>query len=560
MDKLVELFVQSARYGESGEESALSKVPADGGHLDEQAIEHGIAAIGKMLGSEDGLKMGAHPPATFVCLGMALEEKPLLQAGAIRCYEEGLRMLDMMRDRNKASVSSWERATVLQQLANACLKQKRPKEAAAWLHECSKECGEAEGHPRDVVLFGGSFSTQQTRLDFIGTVEKLSAKAWHECGDEVRSRQHYEEVQRLSRMQSCDAVERTVAQAEAKTAQRPSGDAPLGDPTVPLVDDKTLDPKALWAATAVEKRRLKEYRFVDEGPTVMLILDLNDHLGIGEEASSAVDSLKQFRVKCEAEQVDVRCRLQREDGKVYEFQLLLQPMINEIVPEDTVPRLKGREGKRRLEVKLFKRDKKVSWNHDLVKSNSYVDKDELKEAKKAKAKAEAAAQAPAAAKAPVARTVGTMLNPLTAAELAALPRPNTTGNDNRPSSWAGSGPVLLKKEEPKPQTAPSVASTDVSRSASSKDKHIPLPAWVASVDVRRPPDGSLELDVHIGDEAAKAEDLELEGDEVAGLRLRLQGAAGTPLELSVPKGTDPAAFTVKWRKKTRVLELRLPNM
>jgi len=289
------------------------------------------------------------------------------------------------------------------------------------------------------------------------------------------------------------------------------------------------------------------------------LLDLNDHLGIGEEASVAVDSLKQFRVKCEAEQVDVRCRLQRDDGKVYEFQLLLEPMINEIVPEDTVPRLKGREGKRRLEVKLFKRDKKISWNHDLVKT---YHKDDVKDSKKASAKAAAAAaaQAPAAAKAAGPRTVGTMLNPLTAEELAALPRPNNAGNDNRPSSWAGSGPVLLRKDEPKAQTAPSVASTEVSRSASSKDKHIPLPAWVASVDERRPPDGSFELDVHIGDDAAKAEDLELEGDEIAGLRLRLQGASGSPLELSVPKGTDPAAFTVKWRKKTRVLELRLTKM
>ncbi len=35
-------------------------------------------------------------------------------------------------------------------------------------------------------------------------------------GDEERARQHYEEVQRLSRLQSADAVERAVAQSEAQ--------------------------------------------------------------------------------------------------------------------------------------------------------------------------------------------------------------------------------------------------------------------------------------------------------------------------------------------------------
>merc|ERR1711939_1012983 len=108
---------------------------------------------------------------------------------------------------------------------------------------------------------------------------------------------------------------------------------------------------------------------MDEGPTVSLHLDLNDHLGIGEEASSAVDSLSQFRVMCENDQVDIRVRLQRENGSICQFQLFLKPLAHEIIPEDTVPRLKGREGKRRLEVKLFKRDKQTGWSGDLVKGH-----------------------------------------------------------------------------------------------------------------------------------------------------------------------------------------------
>merc|ERR1719199_2345698 len=116
MDKLVELFLQSARYGLTGEPSSLSNVPVDGGHLDAEGIEHGIAAIEKMLSSEDGLRMGAHPPATFVCLAMALEEKPLLQAGAVRCYEKALDLFDKIRARMRHQGGSWERAVILQQL------------------------------------------------------------------------------------------------------------------------------------------------------------------------------------------------------------------------------------------------------------------------------------------------------------------------------------------------------------------------------------------------------------------------------------------------------------
>jgi len=60
-------------------------------------------------------------------------------------------------------------------------------------------------------------------------------------------------------------------------------------PMLPMVARNELDPyKQLWAERPSEEVRLKQYRFVDEGPTVLVMLDLNDHLPIGHDASAAV--------------------------------------------------------------------------------------------------------------------------------------------------------------------------------------------------------------------------------------------------------------------------------
>jgi hypothetical protein len=548
MDRLVELFVQSARFGESGEPSSLSTVPQDGGRLDADGIEHGVASIEKMMNSEDGMKMGANSSATFVCLAMALEEKPLLQAGATRCYEKALELLDRRRQRLRNAGGSWERATVLQQLGAVCLKQGNAEKAVRWLEECGSECADAEGHPREAVLFGGAFNTQQTRLDFIGTIEKLLAKAYKDMGDMTRAAQHYEEVQRLSRMQSCDAVERAVARGEA---QQPQG---ATSSSMPATKASRMSPKELWAATSVEEHRLSEYRFLDEGPVVVLMWDLNEHLGIGEEASKIVDNLSHFRVTCESDCVDVRVRVQRENGSICQYQLLLQPLAHDIIPEDTVPRLKGREAKRRLEVKLFKRDKQIGWTGDFVKFSG---------------KPKASDKSTGSHSKPADSTKGTMLNPLSTEELANLPRPFTGSGDNRPSLWQTT-PVLLHKEEAQPLAKEKLKEENASHvpmqtplptgSTPVKAESVHLPAWVSCVQERKPA-GSFEVDVFLGAEAGESvsmEDLELEGDELSGLRLRLRGAAGSALELSIPPGVESAAMKARWRRKTRVLELRFP--
>lgn len=411
------------------------------------------------------------------------------------------------------------------------------------MDECSDECGLVDGHPRDAVLFGGACNTQQTRLDFVGTVEKLLAKAYKDLGDAPRANQHYEEVKRLSQLQSCDAVERAVARGEPTQPNVARG---VTEATSAPSSELRNDPKALWEATFVEEKQLSHYRFVDEGATVLLMLDLNDHLGIGEEASSSVHSLKQFRVNCKDDRVDVCVRLRPEKGHILQFQLLLQPLVHEIIPEDTVPRLKGREGKRRLEVKLFKRDKKMEWRGDLVKSEGK----------------------PKAAKVVETSRLGSQLHPLTAEELAALPRPSSW--QDRQGQAGQAGPVLLHREEvasPTPSSvvvAPLVSSSAPASAANACVlSESSVPSWVKHVERRQLSAGGLEVDVHLAVEAGEnvsMEDLELDGDESAGLRLGLRGATGSPLVISIPAGNDCAAMKARWRRKPRVLELRLPNL
>ena len=84
-----------------------------------------------------------------------------------------------------------------------------------------------------------------------------------------------------------------------------------------------------------------------------------------------MSSLRQFKVRCEEKCLEIQLRLRSE--KLWHFVLKLEPLCHEIIPEDTVPRLRGKDAKRRLEasrlhnchvlvakVKLFKR---VTWMH-----------------------------------------------------------------------------------------------------------------------------------------------------------------------------------------------------
>merc|ERR1712224_1136594 len=151
---------------------------------------------------------------------------------------------------------------------------------------------------------------------------------------------------------------------------------------------------------------------------------------------------------------------------------------------------------------------------------------------------------------------GTLLNPLSADEIASLPRPvGGSGKENRPSGWAAQAEALepTQKSTPSP---PAPAESPVPA---------PLPPWVASVE-ERGVDGGMEVFVrflHVAGELT-LDDLELDfGDGQVRLGLRSGVSDGAwdsaaPLVLPVPLGTHGAAATARWRKKARAPELRFP--
>jgi len=493
-DRLVELFLQAAR-GE--DDSGQMHEP------DQAGIDRAIAHMEMLMTSEEAAQVVA-PASTFTLLGMALEEKPRLGRGAVASYKKALQLL---------RGNDWERCVLLQQLGAASLRVGLFEEALGWLKECSELCRTAAGHPRDVKLFQGSFSTQQTRLEFASMVEKFLCQTCMKLGDSAAAQAHASEAQRLQQQLSGDAVERTSAGAtDAGASAR-----------------NELDPyKQLWAERPSEEVRLKQYRFVDEGPTVLVMLDLNDHLPIGHDASAAVTSLRQFRVTCEEKAVQIQLRLRSPDanGRVMHFILRLDPLSREIIPEDTVPRLRGKEAKRRLEVKLFKREKDQKWFGDLVAELPKPEKNE-KHRKGAAPK-------------------GSLLNPLTPEEIAKLPKPGTTSSDNRPSSFVPEG---RQGSQERPENERPAESKEVRNSTS----------WVEQVSHERL-DGQVVLSIQLKESLSDVtmDDLDLAVDDVSrAMSLTFEKCPGDVLHLALPE-EKVGDLEARWRKKLKTLELRFP--
>eukprot|EP00439_Symbiodinium_sp_Y106_P029178 s5277_g3.t1 len=117
-DRLVELFLQSARGDASGASKGAMQVP------DDEGIQRAIAHMEAMLTSEDAANVVGSPAATFVCLGMALEEKPKLQPASVSCYEKALEYVG-----RAGHPEPWEHCVLLQQLGAVCLRLGRLKEA-----------------------------------------------------------------------------------------------------------------------------------------------------------------------------------------------------------------------------------------------------------------------------------------------------------------------------------------------------------------------------------------------------------------------------------------------
>lgn len=518
MDRLVQLFLQNV----DPEGVTQGKGPPSA-----KGIENAIAVTEEMLCSDYAVASGAQPSATFCLLALALEEKPGLTEASKRCYEKTLEKLGA----EKGGI--WERCVVLQQLGKICVKSQHYAEAERWLMDCVAESEKAKGHPRDASLFAGGFTTQQSKREFLSSVHKLLAKLYLDTKRMEDVQKHYALAQQYAVEMKGDLVEQQLGKAESSA---PSAASEI---------------TRLWAAQPDEERRLKVYNFSDEGPTVSLILDLNEHLGIGSVASEAISSLRQFKVVCEKEKCDVRLRLTHE-GRVLEFRLLLYPLFEEIVPEDTVPKLRGKESKRRLEVKLFKKEKKYSWRDLTNDTEDGRRKLALELAKDAKQKG------------PV---KGTHLNPLSEEELASLPKPGTERDCNRPSGWAEPQPQPTSK--PLQPTGSGYAAAQTAAQPQKLEQppaaiSVPAtqrPPWVAGVEERTSADGdAVEILVSVSEDCGSVglQDLELDIDAAAGVQLRLRGSPEDVLRLPVPAKTDATAAGARWRKKIRTLELKFP--
>lgn len=518
--RLVDLFLQAA----------LPSAAKDGtgADLDAEAIERGMESVENVCGSEDALRHGVTSRQTFVLLGISLEEKPGFGAAAARCYVKALESASLPCQSD--DLSDWERATLLQQLGSTYIKEKRFDEAERSLALCAECCESARGHPREAKLFGGACCSDQTRIEFMIVVEKLRAQTCFLQGDEARARRHVAEARRLEASATGDAVERLSAVPGSTLVAQAGAES---------IEDEAA---RLWPLQPAKERHLSEYHFVDEGPTVKVILDLNEHLGIGAEASRAVTSLRQFRVNCEKDAVRIQLRLRKEDSSLWHFHLLLRPLVWEIVPEDTVPKLRGRDVRKRLEIRIFKKDKKTEWRGDIVRSRA----SNPEKATRLKSKGPS------------------LLNPLSPEELAQLPRPGEIGVNNRPAAWRsvdepGAAPLPAVPTEPPLTNADGGATAAVAT----------LPPWVTSVEEHVGENSSVRISVHLGSKAGarvSLDDLDLDASSANCLiRLKLaicDTADGRGrqdvLELRPRSDLDVDAVAARWRRKAKTLELNLP--
>mmetsp|Transcript_52755 Transcript_52755/g.123384 ORF Transcript_52755/g.123384 Transcript_52755/m.123384 type:complete len:518 (+) Transcript_52755:77-1630(+) len=514
MDRLIQLMLQTMQLD-----------PHSPGRPSSEAIERGMTMLDAMLNSPEAAQVCGNIEGTFVLLGMALEEKPMLQDVAVRCYEKAM---DQMHAKPRGS---WERCVVLQQLGTVCLKHNKLRDAGTWLEQCASESAEATGHPRDSDLFGGGFKTQQTRLQFQTMVAKLQTHLYAKLGDEAKARAAAAELERFAKLAQGDAVAKTTAEATCNSG---------------CGSDSEFE--ELWKRTA-EAKTIKEYRFADEGATVLFMLELNEHLDLGPDASPLVGSLKQFKVHCKETSLEIILRL-RAKGSILEYRLNLDPLSHEVVPEDTVPRLRGKPERRRLEVRLFKQDKAMPWSGDLGKASK---------------------SAASAVKA----SEPTLMHPLSVEELAALPRPATSGAGglNRPSAWR----VEQGQGSAQKPTTPEACVETSSSSTAVVEQEVPevtgvteltsWPSWLSgfehsgfNFDAKARAAGTLT--VFLSEDAAIAgmQDLKLDAaPALQRLKVQLQQQAGC-MEFQVPRHFDIENLSARWRRKTLALELSVPRV
>eukprot|EP00927_Polykrikos_kofoidii_P037725 TRINITY_DN31942_c0_g1_i1.p1 TRINITY_DN31942_c0_g1~~TRINITY_DN31942_c0_g1_i1.p1 ORF type:complete len:436 (+),score=61.50 TRINITY_DN31942_c0_g1_i1:83-1390(+) len=199
-------FGTSSTPAENG--GKLGVCSLDAGVPTHEQVERGLVNLEALLTSEDAEKLGMGFDDTvgvFMLLATGLERDPRLNPAAICVYEACL-------DRQR--VCGWERCVILHRLSLACLKTGRLRDAEKWLTECATLVVEADGNPKDEILFGGAVSSRLTRREFAATVEKLRCKVYHDLGDSRRAREHFDQAKRLSEAFSGDVIEKRFQTVE----------------------------------------------------------------------------------------------------------------------------------------------------------------------------------------------------------------------------------------------------------------------------------------------------------------------------------------------------------
>lgn len=435
---------------------------------------------------------------TWVVLARELEKRPHLQGAAIEVYHEAIATL-----RELGSRHSWENIVARQMVGALSLKGGLLDDARRWLSECAALVVETPGHPRDRKLFG-TVSSRHSRGEFAAMVARLRAKERHDSGDVAGARSFVEESKRLLEDPLCP-VGRSVA-------------PPLCKPGATDLDIAS-DLKQLWVTIPDQSSRILRYRF--EGgmsDSSIVTVELNEHLDIGEAASLAVQSLGQIRVACTTDSVEARVRLQHQ-GRLCEFVLHLLPLAREIIPQDTIPKLRGKPDRRRLELLLIMRDKGRGWNGELLSDR---------------------------------------------------PRPRSLEKVvlSQPGTLSSAPPLLpLPQGQPPPRTmqqAPqSTPHKGQRRPSEGAEADGALPRWVESVKVVEAPQRltlAVKLSSDISPQELRLEDLDLGVNEDTGVaRLAVRGRDLPEATLTAPLGAALAEMTAKWRRAAGILELRFPS-
>jgi tetratricopeptide (TPR) repeat protein len=463
---------------------------------DEEACEKAVAKVDAMC-SQPELTDGVSPGGMFCLLGLSLEDKSHF-VGAAACFRRAL---------NHVLTPEWERAVLLQQLGKVLLRATKPAEAKPHLKEAIEIAEELPDVP-STSLFGGAFSCSMDKSSYTETSLNLLAKACYDTGS-------MEDAKKLREIALNVKARHEEEKAKAEEAKR-------------LAAIEAAKPSALWAKD-MREAPLGGYTFADGEGTFFLYVSI-EHLQGAEVRVEPGDEGKSILIRARAADWGV------------EKVLWLAPLANEIVPEDTVHKMR----KSGLKVTLFKREKKR-------RVYSLLDLQEK----------------------PIPRKRKEFAQDLTEEELAKLPQPSEGTHDNLPSSFTATNKGAVGKlPEPvakstdnlpsvakAPASTPNAAATSPSAEGSAADAPAPvaasapklddqqLPGWVEGVDQLQ---NEIRVRVALGIELADLSVEEQDAEAWGHIRITRAGAE-QPLHLAARS----SVASVGWSKRKQQLTLRL---